>query len=123
LQLAIKTGFLQQESIVATHIDVSNIGELIVNTVQPESIWLFGSYARGQATSDSDIDLLIIEKNSFANRSRRKELSRIRKALSEVHVAKDLLLFDIDEVEQWKDSPNHVIARALREGKELYARH
>jgi len=108
---------------VATHIDVSNIGELIVNTVQPESIWLFGSYARGQATSDSDIDLLIIEKNSFANRSRRKELSRIRKALSEVHVAKDLLLFDIDEVEQWKDSPNHVIARALREGKELYARH
>jgi len=69
---------------LGTRIDVSNIGELIVNTVQPESIWLFGSYARGQATSDSDIDLLIIEKNSFANRSPRKELSRIRKALSEV---------------------------------------
>jgi len=108
---------------LAAPIDISSIGDLIVNTIQPESIWLFGSYARGQATPDSDIDLLIIEKNSFAHRSRRKELSRIRKALSEVRLAKDILLFDVDEVEQWKDSPNHVIARALREGKELYARH
>ncbi len=107
---------------MATQLDVSNIGALIVNTVHPESIWLFGSYARGQATPDSDIDLLIIEKESFANRSRRKELSRIRKALASVQIAKDILLFDVDEIEQWKNSPNHVIAQALREGKELYAR-
>lgn len=32
----------------------------IVATMQPEAIYLFGSHARGEATDDSDYDLLVI---------------------------------------------------------------
>ena len=30
-----------------------------------ETIWLFGSYARGEATEDSDVDLLVDRKTTF----------------------------------------------------------
>jgi predicted nucleotidyltransferase len=40
-----------------------------------EAIMLFGSYARGDETRTSDIDILIdVKKKSFDNRSRFKEL-------------------------------------------------
>lgn len=32
----------------------------IVETMQPEAIYLFGSHARGEADADSDYDLLVI---------------------------------------------------------------
>ena len=32
----------------------------IVDTMQPEAIYLFGSHARGDAGADSDYDLLVI---------------------------------------------------------------
>ena len=37
----------------------------IVDEVDPEQVILFGSRARGDARSDSDIDLLIIESEPF----------------------------------------------------------
>jgi len=104
-------------------LNMADITKSIVHTAQPEQIILFGSFARGDATPDSDLDLLIIEKEPFLQRSRRAELSKIRKALAPFHVAKDILLFDVDEVKKWKQSPNHVIAQALQEGEVLYARH
>ncbi|MGH7565020.1 MAG: hypothetical protein ACREK5_11465 [Gemmatimonadota bacterium] len=37
-------------------------------------------------------------------------------------VAKDILLYSADELERWRDSPNHIIGRALRQGRVLYER-
>lgn len=89
--------------------------------VQPEAIILFGSHATGQARPDSDVDLLIIETAPFgANRDRRKELVRLWRALSRFAVAKDILVYSRAEVEQWRNARNHIIARALREGRVLY---
>jgi len=95
----------------------------IVKEISPEEIYLFGSQARGDAGQDSDIDLLIVEQEPFGPcRSRWGELSRIRRSLSDFHVAKDILVYSRDEVLKWKNSLNHVIGRGLREGKLLYAR-
>lgn len=56
----------------------------IVQEVDPEMIFLFGSHAAGTAQPESDIDLLIVERKPFGEgRSRWKELSRIRHALSQ----------------------------------------
>ena len=56
--------------------------ETIVREVSPETIILFGSRARGDARSDSDIDLLVVEKEPFSpQRSRRKEAARLYMAL------------------------------------------
>ncbi len=37
----------------------------IVDAVDPEQVWLFGSRARGQAGPESDVDLLVVEREPF----------------------------------------------------------
>ncbi|WP_374565294.1 nucleotidyltransferase domain-containing protein [Nitrosomonas sp.] len=97
--------------------------DTIVREVSPEAIILFGSRARGDARADSDIDLLIVETEPFSpQRSRRKEAARLYIALKGLNISKDILLYSRDEFEQWKNSTNHVIGRAIREGKVLHGR-
>lgn len=95
----------------------------IVDEVRPCRIYLFGSYARASQTADSDIDLLIVEDRGFGpDRNRWSELKRIRKALRPFRVPKDILVYSQDEFAAWENSVNHIVARAVREGKLLYER-
>jgi predicted nucleotidyltransferase len=95
----------------------------IVEEVGPEQILLFGSWARGEEHADSDVDLLVVERDEFGSfRSRRAEMTRVWQALSEYGVPVDVLMFSREEVEQHRSSLNHVVARALREGKVVYDR-
>lgn len=97
--------------------------ETIVNEVAPETIILFGSRARGDARADSDVDLLVVETEPFSpQRSRRKEAARLYMALRGLAVSKDILLYSREEFEHLKNSPNHVVGRAHREGRVLHAR-
>ena len=103
---------------------IDQMVQTIVKEVNPEAVILFGSHARGNARPDSDIDLMVIERAPFsAQRSRRAEYSRLSMALREFPFAKDILLYSRDEFDYWKDSPNHVVGRAQREGKVLHVRH
>jgi predicted nucleotidyltransferase len=95
----------------------------IVREVDPEEIWLFGSYARGQAGPDSDVDLLIVEREPFGpGRSRWQELTRLYDVAASLGVPTDILVYSRSEVERRRGWRNHVIARALREGRLLYGR-
>ena len=95
----------------------------IVDEVDPEQVILFGSRARGDGGMHSDVDLIVVEAAPFGeDRSRDAEETRLWRALARFHVPKDLLVYSRDEVEYWRDSLNHVLARALREGKVLYER-
>lgn len=95
----------------------------IVDEVDPEKVILFGSRGRGDAETDSDIDLLVVEAEPFGpDRSKHREMLRLNRALRDFRVPKDLLVFSNEEVEYWRDSLNHVLARALREGRVLYER-
>lgn len=97
--------------------------ETIVRAVNPERIVLFGSRAKGTAGPGSDVDLLIVEDQPFGpGHGRRRELANLSRLLARFPVAKDILVFSRDEVEHWKCSLNHVIGRALREGRLLHAR-
>ena len=102
---------------------VRDMVNAVVDCCTPERVVLFGSRARGDAKPDSDVDLLVIEREPFAEgRSRVAELARIRRALRSFPASKDVLLFSLADVERWRESPNHVLARGLREGTILYAR-
>ena len=102
---------------------LDEIVETLVQEIAPEQIYLFGSRARGNARPDSDIDLLIVEREPFGtNRSRRRELARIRRALSLFRVPKDILVYSQDEMAKWQHAVNHIISHCLREGKLLYER-
>ena len=97
--------------------------QAIVAEVDPEQVILFGSYARGDAREDSDVDLVVVEAEPFGNtRSRRLEAARIYEAVADFDALTDILLYSRAEVDHWRGSVNHVLARALREGTVLYER-
>lgn len=96
----------------------------IVDEVDPEQVILFGSRARGDARDDSDVDLIVVEAEPFGpQRPRHPEMTRLYHAVAAFHVAADVLVYSTDDVDYWRDSLNHVLARALREGTVLYERH
>jgi predicted nucleotidyltransferase len=102
---------------------IREITDRIVRKAAPKQIVLFGSCARGQMGKDSDVDLLIVEDQPFGlERSRYQEMGRVRHALKGLGVPIDLLIFSNDEVQKWKDTTNHIIRFALREGRTLYER-
>lgn len=97
--------------------------DIIVREADPEAIILFGSRARGEAGPDSDVDLLVVEREPFSRtRSRFDEANRLSMAIRHVPVCTDLLLYTRDEVEHWRTSLNHVVGRACREGRVLHGR-
>ena len=102
---------------------IAKMVQVIVKEVNPEQIVLFGSRSAGKDSIESDVDLLIIETSSFdQGRSRRHEMTRLWRALGGFPVAKDILVYSREEVERWRKSLNHVVARALREGRTIYER-
>ena len=102
---------------------IETMVKTIVQEADPDTVILFGSHARGDARPDSDVDLLIVEREPFnTRRSRRGETARLYLALRKVAVPKDLLLYSRDEFERFKDSAHHVVGRARREGKVLHER-
>jgi len=97
--------------------------EAIVREVDPEQIYLFGSHARGDAHGDSDVDLLIVEREPFGpRRSRFREINRIHRVLSSFRIPTDMLVYSSEEFAKWRLSLKHVVGRCDREGKLLYAR-
>ena len=102
---------------------IDSMVRAIVDEVDPEQVILFGSRGRGDERQDSDVDLVVVEAEPFGpERSRHKEMVRLYHALAGFSVAVDVLVYSHDDVDYWRDSLNHVLARALREGRVLYER-
>lgn len=100
--------------------DVLNImTDRIVQGFQPERIILFGSHARGDATAQSDIDLLVVMPDGT---DRRQTAIAIKEVLHDVRVPKDVIVTTPDLITRHGNLVGTILRPALREGKELYAR-
>jgi predicted nucleotidyltransferase len=91
----------------------------IVSTIKLEKLILFGSYAHGDPTKDSDLDLLVVVKRSKQPRYKRaREIRKLLWGISDI--PKDILVYTEDEIEEWKDVEEAFITTVLREGRVLY---
>lgn len=89
----------------------------LVLVARPEKIILFGSHARGDATRDSDADLLIVETetpNAVA------ESVRLRRALKGLALPADVVVVSRDKFAYWQDTPGSLYYEASHEGQVLY---
>jgi predicted nucleotidyltransferase len=66
----------------------------ILQVARPTKIILFGSYARGDATADSDVDLMVILPGKP---DKVAEMIRLRRAIGAVGTGVDVLVFSEDE--------------------------
>ena len=98
---------------------IPTIKRRIVRRFRPERIVVFGSQARGDATPDSDIDLLVVVSDG---RDRRELLRSIRMALADVMVSKDVFVTTPGHAARYGDVIGTFVEPALREGVTIYAR-
>ena len=99
---------------------ISEIVQILSTRCHPEKIILFGSYARGTANEDSDLDLAIVHKTDLPDYKRAYEF---RKALREGgrrwFFPMDILVYTPEEFEIYRHSQYH-LREILQTGKTLY---
>ncbi len=87
--------------------------------INPTRIFLFGSFASGKPTKDSDIDLLII-KDKISSKIR--EAVEARKMLKGILMPFDTIVASQEEFNFYKDQINTVYFEADKRGVLLYER-
>ena len=98
---------------------LDKIISIIVSIAAPDQIILFGSYARGDNSEKSDVDLLILKKGLVKGR----ELSgAIHMAFFEndIGVAVDLLTLDYDRYFELSNEIGYIYKTIKKEGKVIY---
>ena len=82
----------------ATSADLlKQVVDLLLEVSKPRKIILFGSYARGTQTEDSDLDLVVVLERF---ESRHREIVRLRRALDPIEMPIDVLVYSEKEVEE-----------------------
>jgi len=76
-----------------------------IKPLGPERIVLFGSYAYGNPTEDSDLDICVVKKDYS---SKIEEKRKIRQALKAIKIPKDILVPSLEEYEFYRREINSV---------------
>lgn len=97
--------------------------EFVKEKTSPQKIYLFGSYAKGTQTKDSDLDFLIIEDTNLPRHKRTVPLYTLEKTKKiGAHIGIDFIIYTPSEFEKRKNEPNSIVGEVLRSGKLIYAR-
>jgi len=83
----------------------------------PLSLYIFGSYAWGTPTKDSDLDLIIVVEDSD-QKPYKRAIKGIR-ALRGLGIAKDILVYTKDEFKTLSQDVSSLLYKVEREGIKL----
>lgn len=102
-------------------IDIEEIKLKIIKKLKllnPEKIILFGSYAYGNPTNESDLDICVVQKEY---KSRWEEKAKIRELLKDIKMPKDILVPYLEEYEFYKKEYGSVYKDIEDKGVVLWA--
>lgn len=91
--------------------------ERLAKVSKPQKIYLFGSYARGDARKHSDLDFLVVKQ---VLKNRRKEMVRLHDAIRSMRIPVDILVTSESTFNEWADVPGTVMHKAKNEGRLCY---
>jgi predicted nucleotidyltransferase len=95
---------------------IAEAGRRLAAATDGARVILFGSYARGEATASSDLDLLVIEPEVPAPRA---ESARLRRELRDLEVALDVIVVSRKQVENLGEVSGTMVNEALLTGRVL----
>jgi len=98
---------------------IDKIVPMIVSLASPDQIILFGSYARGDYTEKSDIDLLIIKKDLKNGREINNILYRAFFE-NKIDVPIDLISVDYNKYNELNNTIGYIYKTIKEQGKVLY---
>jgi predicted nucleotidyltransferase len=96
---------------------LSEAVDRIVQKFHPIRIILFGSWARGSAREDSDLDLLVVLPKV---EHKRKAAIQIGNSLSTLPIGKDIIVTTPEDIEKFGKTVGDILLPALEEGKVIY---
>lgn len=100
-----------------TQEQISEIIKRIVGNFKPQKIILFGSYANGTPTEESDLDLLIIKESDIPSRLQNR---KVRNILSDLRIPVDVIVKTPEEFQTYKNIIGTIIYPANKFGKVIY---
>lgn len=103
---------------LSTHKMLTEAVQRIAAALEPEKIYLFGSYAWGEPTQDSDIDLFIIVKESSQPPYRRSR--EVYRTLRGIREPIEVVVRTIAEVEKSRMVMSSLTKKVLEQGRVLY---
>jgi predicted nucleotidyltransferase len=109
---------MQGTTMVAMN-EIERFGRRIGEEFGAQKVILFGSHARGTASSDSDVDLLVVASTSLPPTER---YGAVRRLLADCPAGFDIVVKTPDEYDRWRSVVNHVVYLADKYGKVLYER-
>ena len=89
----------------------------IVVAARPTQVILFGSCGRGDADTDSDLDIMVIEPHVH---DKYAEMIRLHKVVGNIGRGVDVLVYSEAEYERRSLTPGTVLYWARKEGRALY---
>lgn len=99
---------------------IDGVAKAIADNFHPEKIILFGSYASGTPTPDSDLDFLVV---MDSDQPKNKRSSSLQLMFQPYPCAMDILVYTPDEINKWNGVINHIVTIAHKTGRVLYDRH
>lgn len=99
---------------------IEEVKKRLVKTYNPVAIYLFGSYAWGTPTEDSDLDLLIIVDKSDEKSFKRPVPGY--DALFGMGISKDIIVYTKEEFDKRSSDITTLAYKIKNEGELIYAR-
>src|SRR6476659_1435216 len=95
---------------------IAEAGRRLVAAAPDSQVILFGSHARGEANSHSDVDFLVVEPEV---ENEAEESVRLHRTLRDLRVPADIIVVSREYADRWREVRGGVVYAALSQGRVL----